>query len=98
MNKTPVERIAILETRVDADQLTLRDIDKKLDNLPKMIGDVIETATERCREMQAAKCGLMQKQMQPEAKPKSNITGWVSAITVGIISGVGLATKTLNWW
>lgn len=98
MPPTDVERIAVLENQSKTYKETLKDIDNKLDQLPKAISQEIEKAIERCREMQSVRCGLLQKQMQPETKTKSNISGWASAITMGIISGIGFATKTLGWW
>ena len=92
MPKTEIERIAVLETRVDAVQRTLKDIDNKLDLLPEVMAREIKNAIEHCREMQLARCGMMQKENLPVSK--SAITGWTSAVAMGI----GLAAKTLGWW
>lgn len=92
MAQSEIERIAVLETRVDAVQRTLRDIDDKLDALPKAMAREIETAITRCREMQIATCSVIQKDNLPVSK--SAVTGWASAIAMGI----ALAGKLMGWW
>ena len=101
MPPTDIERIAVLENQSKTYKETLKDIDNKLDLLPKAISLEIEKAIERCREMQSVKCGLAQKRVQVqqpihgnEGKVKTGVAGWVAS---GLI-GISWAARALGWW
>ena len=97
--RTEGERIAVLESEVGMVKQALRDIDTKLDKLPDKLKEQMEKATERCREIQLAKCNLLHEQRQsPQLRANSGAAGWVAAIVLGALNGVYLAGKTWGWW